>query len=148
MDAILTTIVSAFVAGAAKSAGDRAIAPAYAALKSIVANSYRHATELMKSIAGLEQKDSPARREMLAEELQAARATEDESLVSAAAAVIDAAEKSPEAQTIGLDWDNVRAAHVKVGRIVARAGAIGFRAARSEIIGLEVVEIDVTGKGK
>jgi len=153
MDPVTTTLVSAFIAGAAKSAvnvGDQAVTDAYAALKNIVTSSYKHATELLRSIAGLEAKpDSPGRRETLAEELKTVNAVDDEKLVAAAEAVVAAAEKSPEAQTIGIDWQDVRAARLKIGQIRARAGAIGFRAARVEITeGVEIAGIDVSGAGK
>jgi hypothetical protein len=150
MDPVTTTLVSAFVAGAAKGAvkvGDQAVTDAYAVLKSIVMATYQHATELLHSITGLEAKpESPGRRDTLAEELEAVRAVDNPTLVAAAEAVIAAAEKLPSMLSIGIDWQDVRAARLKVGEIRARAGAIGFRAARMEITGeVEISGIDVSG---
>ncbi len=152
MDPVTTTLVSAFVAGAAKSAakiGDEAVTAAYAGLKDLVTSGYQHATELLRSIAGLEAKpDSSGRRDTLAEELKSAHADDDPKLVDAAEAVLKAAEKSPDAQTIGVDWREVRAALVKIGEIRVRAGAIGFRAARSELGAVVIPRIDASGSGK
>src|SRR5207302_10534811 len=107
MDPVTTTLVSAFVIGAAKGStkvGDQAVVDAYAGLKHIVISTYHHATELLKSITGLESKpESSGRRDTLAEELQAVHAIDNETLVAAAEAVVAAAEKSGAAETIGVD---------------------------------------------
>ena len=58
--------------------------------------------------------------------------------------MIAAAEKSA-AQTVGIDWQDVRVARLKIGQIRARAGAIGFRAARMEAGEIEIPGIDVSG---
>ncbi len=145
MDPITLTLVSAFVAGAAKGAtkvGDSAVSDAYAALRHIVLTSYAKATDLLASVSGVEAKpDSAGRRETLAEELKAAGALDDEKLVTAAEAVLSAVEGQEPA--IGVDWSDVRAARLKIGTVRARAGAVGFRAARMEIAGeIEITEID------
>jgi hypothetical protein len=150
MDAITITLVSAFTIGASKGAakvGEQAIVDAYAALKHIVERTYQRANELLKAIAALETNpESPARRHVLAEELEAVNATTDETLIEAAESVIAAAESAESRETIGIDWENVRAARLKLGQIHARAGAIGFRAARMEILGdIEIAGIDVDG---
>jgi len=145
MDPVNTTLVAAFVIGAAKGAtkvGEKAVIDAYAGLKSVVKSSYHQATELLTSITALEMKpESSGRRETLVEELVAAGAGNDEKLLAHAEAVIAAAEESDCAQTIGVDWRDVRAARLRVGQIRARSGAIGFRAARMEI----TEEVEITG---
>jgi hypothetical protein len=151
MDPITTTIVTAFVIGASQGArkvGDQAVSDAYSALKNIVTSSYHQAAELLRSIAGLETKpDSPGRRGTLAEELAAAGALNDGKLLAAAESVVAAAENATSTQTIGIDWQDVRAARLKVGQIRSRAGAVGFRAARMEVTGeLEITGIDVAGE--
>lgn len=150
MDPVTSTLISAFVIGATQATtkvADQAILDAYAGLKDIVINTYSYAGELVRSITGLETKpDSVGRRETLAEELQAAKAIDNEALVAAAEAVIAAAEQSPNKETIGVDWQDMRASRLKVGQIRVRAGAIGFRAARVEIAGeAEISGIDVSG---
>ena len=151
MDPVTTTLVAAFVAGAAKGAGtkagEKAISDAYAALKGVIAYAYHHAADLLKSIAAVEEKpESGGRRTTLAEELKAAHAVDDDKLVGAAEAVLAAAEKSPSAQTIGIDWQDVHAARLKIGQIRARTGAVGWRVARSELSDIEIADIDVSGK--
>jgi hypothetical protein len=148
MDPITTTLVTAFVIGASKGAvdvGEESVKDAYSALKSAVTSTYAHATELLKSIASLETAPSSSgRRQTVAEELKSAGAINDERLLAAAEAVISAAEKSPSFQTIGVEWNDVRAARLKISEIRARSGAIGFRAARMEIFGeVEIKGIDV-----
>jgi hypothetical protein len=138
------------VIGAAKGAtkvGEQAVIDAYAALKHIVLTSYGKAADLIESISGLEKKpDSQARRDTVAEELKQARALDDPTLLAAAEALLKAAEESGSRQTIGIDWQDVKAARVKIGQIRAREGAIGFRAARMEVIGeVEITGVDVGG---
>ena len=151
MDPVSTTLVSAFVAGAvaggAKKLGESAVADAYAGLKQVVLETYAKAGDLIQSIAGLEQRpDSDGRRQTVAEELTRAGALDDQALVEAAEAVIAAVEKSGAARTIGIDWEDVSAARLKIGAIRAQAGAIGFRAARMRITGdVEIAGIDVGG---
>lgn len=151
MEPVTTTLLSAFVVGAAKGAakvGEQAVVDAYAALKHIIIKSYEKAADLLESITSLEKKpDSEARRARVAEELQASGAIDDAKLVAAAEAVLDAAARSPSSQTIGIDWEDVKAARLKIGAIRARAGAIGFRAARLEITGdVEIGDVDVGGQ--
>lgn len=150
MDPVATTLISAFVIGASKGiakVGEQSVIDAYRALKNLVTTSYKRASDLLDSIAHLERKpESQARRDAVAEELHTAGALDDERLVSAAEAVIDVAKKSPSYQTIGIEWSDVKTSCVKVGQIRARAGAIGFRAARSEFSGdVEITGIDVRG---
>ena len=150
MDPILTTLITAFVIGAGKGAttvGEESIVNAYAALKGIVSKTYSKATDLLDSIAGLEKKpDSQARRDAVSEELSASGALDNPQILTAAEAVVSAAEKSGYSQTIGIDWQDVKAARLKIGQIRVRAGAIGFRAARMEITGeIEIPSIDVGG---
>jgi hypothetical protein len=112
----------------------------------MIASTYHHAADLLKSVAAVEEKpESGGRRTTLAEELKAAHAVDDDKLVAAAEAVLAAAEESPSAQTIGIDWQDVHAACVKIGQIRARAGAVGWRVARSELSDIEIAGIDVAG---
>jgi hypothetical protein len=148
MDPVTTTLVTAFVAGAVKGVtkvGEQTVVDAYGALKHMVTVAYGKAGDLLNSIAQLEAKpDSQGRRATLAEELEAAEAVDDERLLALAEAVLDAAQGTQ--QTIGVDWTDVKAARVRIGEIRARAGSIGFRAARLEITDeLSIDKIDVGG---
>lgn len=149
VDPVSTIVVSAFVVGAAKGAakvGEQAVQDAYQALKRLVTTTFNTAVDLLDSITGLEKKpESESRRSVLAEELSAAGALDNAEVIAAANVVLEAAQQNGAYQTIGVDWADVRAAHIKLGQIRARAGAIGFRAARSEIQNLEITGIDVEG---
>lgn len=150
MEPVITTLLTAFVIGAAGGAaktGEQAILDAYTALKHIITKSYSTATDLLESIVGLEKKPaSQARRDAVMEELQAVGASDNEQLVKAAEAVISAAENSPIVQSIGMDWKDVKLARLKINEIRTRSAAIGFRAARMEVTGeVEISSID-TGK--
>ena len=151
MDPVATTLVSAFVIGVGTGmtkVGEQAIVDAYQALKDLIKTTYKDAKDLLDSISHLERKpNSKARRYSVAEELDTAGALDDERLLSAAEAVIAAAEHCDPQYTIGVDWKDVKACRIKIGQIRARAGAIGFRAARTEISGdVEISGIDVKGQ--
>jgi hypothetical protein len=148
MDPVSVTLIGAFVAGASKGAakvGQRAVVDAYDAFRHLVVTGYAKAVDLFPAITAFEAKpESEARQGVLAEELKAAGALDDATLVTAAERVLAAAEHSGLA--IGLDWTDIKAAQLKIGKIRARAGSIGFRAARMEITGsVEIPEIDVGG---
>ena len=147
MDPVSTTIVAALVTGAADGAasvGKEAVIDAYSAFRLLLTTTYAKATDLMESIVGLEKRpDSAARRDAVAEELQAASALDDEKLIAAAEAVLTAAEIRGVAPSVGMDWKDVIAARVKIGEIRARAGDVGFRAARAELKSVEIDKIDV-----
>jgi hypothetical protein len=148
MDPVATTLISALVAGATAgvtSAATTAVTDAYAALKGIITSGYGKATELLESIASLEKKpDSEGRRSTVAEELELAGALNDEALVSQAEALLAIIESSAGAQSIGLDWSDVKAARLKLGKIRVRGQSVGFRAARMEIAGaVEIGDLDV-----
>lgn len=150
MDPVSTTVVSAIALGATHAAdklGEKLVTDSYAALKHLLVTAYGKATDLIESVIGLEKKpDSEGRQATVAEELRTSGAVDDERLIAAAEAVLAAAEQASAVRTIGIDWSDVKAARVKVGKIKARAGAIGFRAARMEIAGdVEVQDIDVAG---
>lgn len=146
MDPVTTTLVSAIVVGAAKgvsAAAEDAVGQAYAGLKKLLIAGYTKASSLIASVTAIEKKpESQPWRDVLAEELKASGALDDEELVAAAEALLKLAEKSPE-QTIGVDWSDVKAASLTIEKIKARAGTIGFRAARMEIMGeVRIGEID------
>ena len=145
-----TIVVSAFVVGAAKGAakvGEQAVVDAYALLKSVISSTFATAKDLLDSIAKFEKKpDSQPGKGVLAEELEAAGALNHPDVIAAAETVLAAAEASPSYQTIGIDWNEVKAARVKFGEIRVRGGAIGFRAVKSEIQDLEIAGIDVSGE--
>lgn len=152
MDPVTITLLSAFVAGAAKGAaqvGEKSVNDAYSVLRQLAIATYGAASGLVKSIVSLEEKpESNGRRETVAEELQAAGAIDDDRLVAAAEAVLSEAEAGSESLAIGVDWQDVKAARLKIGEIRARAGSIGFRAARMEISGeVEIPKIDAGGPG-
>jgi hypothetical protein len=149
MDPVSTMLISALVAGAInglKKLGETAVGDAYSALKRILQASYASAAGLQNSVAALEARpDSENRRGVVAEELSAAKALDDRDLIEAAEKVLAAAEKNPEL-AIGIDWQDVKTAQLRIGEIRARAGSIGFRAARLEVSGMiDITKIDVGG---
>jgi len=154
MEPVTVTLLSAFAAGAASAAktlGDEVVKDAYKSLKAIITDAYAKAGDLLASLTMFENSpESKPRRELLAEELKAAGALDDPKLLAAAEAVLAAAEKLPQATAIGVDWSDVKVARLKLGNIKARAGAIGFRAARMEVTGeLQLGDIEVDGsRGK
>ena len=130
--------------------GERAVVDAYAAFRHLVVAGYGKTADLLQAVVSFEAKpESAGRRDTLTEELKSAGALDDPNLLAAAENVLNAAETS--GASIGLDWEDVKAARLKLGKVRVRAGAIGFRAARMEIAGeIEISEIDVAGahKGK
>jgi len=148
MDPVTTALVAAFVAGGTAGlakTGEKMVGDAYAALKQLVVAGYGSAARLLTSIADVEEKpDSAGRRALLAEELESAGALDDPDMIAAAEQVLQAAEGFM--PSIGVDWQDVKAARLSIGKIRARAGAIGFRAARMEVTGeVTIEEIDVGG---
>lgn len=144
-DPVTVTLVAAFALGAAaglKKVGEEAIVDAYSVLKKLVIKGFGAAKELIVAIDALEEKpESNGRKATLAEELEAAGAIDDEALIEAAIAVIKAGEAS--GQTVGVDWQDIKAAELEIGKIRVRAGAVGFRAARMEVAGkVTINEID------
>ena len=154
MDPVTTTLVAAFVVGASSAArgvGEQAIQDAYGALKELLSDSYSGAKSLAAALVGLEAKpESDARRAVLAEELEEVGALDDPALAEAAESVLAAAESDPAAAQVAIDWEDVSAARLKVGRIRAQGGTLSFRVARLQVRdSIEIDEItagDTSGK--
>jgi hypothetical protein len=150
MDPVTTTIISAFVIGAAQGArkvGDKAVTDCYDALKHSIRSAYAKCTSLLTSIDTLEGKpDSEARRKVLEEEVVAAELIDDPKVVDAADKLLSAAKAAGPQTTVAVDWEDVELARLKIGEIKAQAGAIGFRAARLKVTGqVEITKIGADG---
>lgn len=150
MDPVLTALIGAFVVGATKGSatvGEKAIADAYHAFKNLLTRTCGEAANLWHAVSDLQKKpaNQPC-RDAVAKELEAAGALDNDQLVRSAEAVIEAAEKAAGPIAIGVDLGEVKAARIKIQGIRARAGSIGFRAARLESMGeIEFGAIDVGG---
>ena len=99
MDPITTAIVAALAAGVtggATKATQQAIVAAYAALKSLLKRKFGDQSELVKSVEGLEAKpDSTARKDLLKEEVVAAKADQDSDVLKAAQDLLDKISTQP-----------------------------------------------------
>ena len=104
MDPITAAIVVAAAAGVAAGATDaskKLIVDAYDALKALLKKKFGAESEVVKSVEGVVAKpDSPARRDMLKEEVTAAKADQDAELVAAAQALIAQVKASPRGEQI------------------------------------------------
>ena len=92
MEPVTTTIVAALAAGAVAAGKDvaaRAIRDAYAGLKALIVRKFGKKADVEGALEGLEKKpDSPARQAVLAEELEGARAGQDDQVMEQARALL------------------------------------------------------------
>ena len=89
MDPITAAIVAAIAAGTAKVA-EQAIVDAYAGLKELLRRKFGAKSEVVKAVKALEAKpDSAARKDVVKEEVAAAKADQDPELLQAAHALLD-----------------------------------------------------------
>ena len=96
--AISAALSSAALAGAAETA-KKAVGDAYEGLKSLIKSKFGAGSGASKAVDELEAKpDSEGRKQTLAEELDSAKATADEEVVSAAQALLKLIEALPEGQ--------------------------------------------------
>lgn len=136
MDPITTFIVTALAAGAAAgltATAEQAVKDAYSGIKQWIQDRY----------AGVElavlEKDpkSATRRDLLAEELQAANADTDAELVAKVQELVDLLAQNPDATkaaaTVGIDIANVRAAGLKIKSV--RSSGTGVRVTDSTFEG-------------
>jgi hypothetical protein len=88
-------ISAALVAGIAKLA-EPAVKDAYEGLKALLKRKFGDESHVIAAVTSLEQKpDSAARREVVVEELTAAKADADSELLAAATALIERAQGAP-----------------------------------------------------
>ena len=99
MEPITTALLSALAAGAAAGvgeAGKKLVVDGYEALKAALTARFGADSELADAVAGLEKHpESDGRKQMLHEEIVAAKADEDSGLVELARALLDRIESQP-----------------------------------------------------
>lgn len=96
MDPITLAILTAL-----GNLSERVINDSYEALKTLLTRKYGPTSDLAKAIATVEQKpDSPARKDMLKEEIATAQANQDPEIVSAAEALLARIKDLPAGQAI------------------------------------------------
>jgi len=114
----LTLLVTALVVGATeavKSTAGQAIKDAYTGLKKLILDRYGSKGDTAQAVAQLENKpDSPGRKAVAQEELQAAGADQDQELVSRAAELLKLLESAPPAANVEIDIKGTR--NVAAGR--------------------------------
>ncbi|MFL5591378.1 MAG: hypothetical protein ACJ797_06120 [Ktedonobacteraceae bacterium] len=100
MDPVTTAIVAALAAGAISAvteAGKKTVADTYEALKSLLKKKFGHESELVKSVESLETRpDSTARKNLLQEEVIAAKADQDPDILQAAQALLNQISTQPD----------------------------------------------------
>ena len=99
MEPFTTSILSALVAGAAAGAteaGTKLVVDGYGALKAALRAKFGADSDLADAVAGLEKHpESDGRKQILDEEIVAAKAGEDPELVALARALLDRIESQP-----------------------------------------------------
>ena len=97
--AILAAVSAGLIAGATKTA-ENALTDAYTALKDLIKRKFGSKSEVVGAIQSLEAKpDSTARKELLREEVQAARIDQDAEVLQAAKSLLDKLGVKPSALT-------------------------------------------------
>jgi len=99
MDPITTAILAALAAGAVSGAtkvGEQVIADAYAKLKELLGKKFGAKSKVVKAVKDLEANPkSAARKEVVKEEVAAAKADQDKELLQAAQALIKSVKALP-----------------------------------------------------
>jgi len=99
MDPVITAVLAAITAGAAKGATEivkNTIVGSYEALKGLLKKKAGSGSEVIEAVSMLENKpESAARRQMVCEELSAIEAARDPDLLSAAQALLDQIRSQP-----------------------------------------------------
>lgn len=112
----VTIIVTALATGAAAGltpTAEQVVRDAYAGIKALLKRKFSADNDLIEAVAKLEQKpDSEGRKVTLKEEVVAAKADQDEELVSAAKSFLQQLEAQPGGRqiinlTVQGDWNNV-----------------------------------------
>jgi hypothetical protein len=142
----ISLIVVALATGAAaglKSTAETAVRDAYAGLKRLLTDRYRHI-----DVSPVEHKpSSEAKRSSLEEDLRETGAADDAELLREAKALLDlVAERDPAAaRTVGVDLENIRAAFVDIDTV--RSGGIGVRGREWDVKGgVRIKGVEATGR--
>lgn len=126
----ISIIVTALATGAAaglKPAAEKIIQDAYAGIKALILRKYAET-----SVALLERDPaSPAKREVIREELEKRDAGSDQELLTQAKAVLDAVQRhAPEAAgQIGVDLEEIKGASLRISDILASGAGVKVRKA-------------------
>lgn len=93
MDPVTAAIITALalgVAGGVKQVGEKVIVDAYNSLKAVLQRKYRVNDDLIEALDKLETKpDSDARRRMLQEEIETAKADQDDEVIAVAQVLLE-----------------------------------------------------------
>jgi hypothetical protein len=147
MEPITTILINAIVAGAVKGlspAAEKAIGDAYAGFRRLIVDGYH---KLVPSVTQLEAQDSAGRRATLAEDLQASPARNDEKLLAAARAVIDAAEQYANEGSLAVLVRKTREAEFEIENLrIAGGGNKGLQVDEAETAKFKIRNLDVGGK--
>jgi esterase/lipase superfamily enzyme len=147
LSAIMTAIISGVVASA-KPTTEKAIAHLYDGLKALIQRKYNTV-----SLEAIEKKpDSEAKQASLREDLQEAKADQDNELLTQAQALLKAISEQPPqlAQAIGIKLEDVKAANVRLQEIIVsgeQAGGVHIK--HGDIVGdikISTVKVEASGK--
>ena len=95
MDPITTAIMAAIASGVSK-VGEQAVVDTYAKLKDLLKKKFGAKSEVVKAVKGVEAKpDSSVRKEVLKEEVAAAKADKDPEILKVAQALLKTIKAKP-----------------------------------------------------
>lgn len=99
MDPLSAAIIAAVTAGLVKGAGDvsqKVLVDGYERLKALLARRFGDRSEVVQAVQGLEARpDSPARRDLVVEEVERSGAGNDEELLAAARDLLARIQEDP-----------------------------------------------------
>ncbi|MCI5150620.1 MAG: hypothetical protein D3916_14755 [Candidatus Electrothrix sp. MAN1_4] len=141
MEPVTTTIVAAIALGVSqglKDTASQAIKDSWAAFKKLIQDRYQDNQDVTDAIDYVQKKpEAETRRQMLANALEEAGATNDQELAGSAKDLLAAVEEdNPElAAGIGMDISILKAVRLDVSKVFAGQAGTGVKIGRAEIAG-------------